>query len=123
VIDGLPGRLAQIVDALRGEGFDVGLLGTGSGAIAPDELAAADLVLVTAADPARAEAVLRAIRAASPGELPVVVASAAPPAQDGRLLRAGADSVVAVAATHGELVQTVQAVLDGSLAPVPVPAT
>lgn len=118
VVDGVPDRLAAIVAAL-GDGVHVAV--THAGSILPADLAAADLVLVTAADPGRAELALRVIRAVAARALPVLLASAAPPAHDARLLGAGADAVVAATA-DGALVETVRAMLAGRLAPIPSPS-
>lgn len=121
LVDGLPERLESFAEALRGAGFDLTVVSPRFRGIPALELIAADLVLLTTADPVRAEAPLRTCRLAGPRELRVLVASAAPPAHDALLLRAGADVVVSSAVPARELVDTVRALLGAGIPPAAAP--
>lgn len=121
LIDGLPERLDAFAEAIRGAGFDLTVISPRFHGIPALALIAADLVLLTTADPVRAEAPLRTCRVAGARDLPVLVASAAPPAHDALLLHAGADVVVSSAVPARELVDTVRALLGAGIPPAAAP--
>lgn len=121
LVDDLPERLDAFAEAIRGAGFDLAVTSPQFHGIPALALIAADLVVLTTADPVGAEAPLRTCRRAGARGLPVLVASAAPPARDVLLLRAGADVVVSSAIPVVELVETARALLGAGIPPAAAP--
>lgn len=98
-------RVRETMVTLRACGFEPVIASDMESGVDAGELASMALVVLSTDEVARAEAVLRELRAAEPRPIPIVVSSSAPVSCDPRLLCAGADVVIAADAAPDELVR------------------